>query len=134
VLMWDGYIKYGPANILVPFNSEYRPVWVGIGQIAFYISALVVASFYAKKHIGHKAWRLIHYVSFITFLMVTLHGVQAGTDTNTSAMQIVYIASMSIVLFLTVMRILTAKLAKAPSHSPNPAQTKRLPPQRVTKP
>lgn len=114
VLMWDRYIKYSPANILIPFNSSYRPVWIGIGQVAFYISALVIASFYAKKRIGHKAWRMIHYISFVTFLLVTLHGIQAGTDSNTTAMQIVYITSLATVLFLTVIRILTAKLAKAP--------------------
>ncbi len=141
-LMWDGYINYGPANILVPFNSEYRPIWVGIGQIAFYISALVLASFYAKKLIGHKTWRLIHYVSFITFLMLTLHGVQAGTDSNTPVMQIVYIASLATVLFLTIMRILTAKLAKPArqnaarqnaAHAPKPALVKSPSPERMTK-
>ena len=112
VLMWDGYIKYTPVNILVPFNSEYRPVWVGIGQIAFYMCAIVVASFYAKKLIGHKIWRLIHYVSFLSYLMVTVHSIQAGSDTNTSSMQIMYIGSLAVILFLTIMRILTAKTGK----------------------
>jgi methionine sulfoxide reductase heme-binding subunit len=109
VLMWDAYIKYTPATILVPFTSSYRTVWVGVGQIAFYISALVVASFYARKRIGQKAWRAIHYISFLTFIMVTLHGFYSGTDSKTLAMQMMYLTSASAVIFLTTLRIFTRR-------------------------
>jgi predicted ferric reductase len=106
VLLWDGYIKYSLASVLVPFASSYRPVWVGIGQIAFYLSALLAASFYAKKRIGHKTWRLIHYASFATFILATLHGLFSGSDTKALPMQAIYISAVAAVLFLTVLRIL----------------------------
>ncbi|HEX9019141.1 MAG TPA: hypothetical protein VF806_08135 [Anaerolineaceae bacterium] len=113
VLIFDGYIKYTPASILVPFNSWYRTTWVGLGQVAFYAMVLVSATFYAKKRLGHRAWQVIHYASFITFILVTLHGLFGGTDSKTAAAQAMYIGSGALVSFLTVLRILLRRHAKA---------------------
>ena len=38
VLTIDRFLPYTPIQILVPFLSLYRPFWVGIGVIAFYIT------------------------------------------------------------------------------------------------
>jgi predicted ferric reductase len=122
VLLWDAYIGYTPLSILLPFNSSYRPVWVGLGQAAFYMSALLVGSFYAKKRLGakgHKAWRLIHYASFLVFVLATLHGIFSGSDTKVIAMQIVYIASTGLVLFLTVFRVLAPRAANRAANRRN---------------
>ena len=113
VLLFDGYIHYSILSILLPFNSAYRTAWVGIGQISFYALALLSASFYAKKRLGHRAWQIIHYASFLVFILVTLHGIFSGTDSNTTAMQAVYIASGALIGFLTMLRILLRRHAKA---------------------
>ncbi len=105
VLLLDGYIGYTLPTLLIPFNSTvYRPIWVGFGQVAFYGSVLLSAAFYAKKYIK-RAWRVIHYISFLMFLLGTIHGLLSGTDSKTLIMQIVYIASFSSVMFLTLLRI-----------------------------
>ena len=121
VLMWDGYIKYTPGVILLPFTSAYRTTWVGIGQIAFYMSLLVTVTFYARKHIGQRAWRSVHYLSFLAFILLTLHGIYSGTDSKVPAMQIVYIVSGGAVLFLTLVRVLTRKRAHPAKAAPKPA-------------
>ena len=44
VLMGDRYMSYSLAQVLIPFNStSYRPLWVGAGQAAFYLWAVVAA-------------------------------------------------------------------------------------------
>ena len=84
ILMGDRYINFSFIQVLIPFDSQnYRPLWVGIGQIAFYFWGIIVFSFYVRKKIGNRTWRLLHYASFITFLMAMIHGVTAGTDTST---------------------------------------------------
>ncbi len=113
VLIFDGYIHSTPAAILVPFNSWYRTTWVGVGQVAFYAMIVVSASFYARKRLGHRAWQVIHYASFITFIMVTLHGTFAGTDSKVAAMQVMYVGSGALVGFLTLMRSLLRRHAKS---------------------
>lgn len=81
ILMGDKYINYALAQILIPFNRvDYKPIWIGLGQIGFYLLAIVAFSFYVRKRIGHKTWRLIHFISFAVYVLALLHGLFSGTD------------------------------------------------------
>jgi predicted ferric reductase len=102
VLMLDLYMPYSLAQILVPFISPYRPFWVGVGVIAFYLILLVTITFYLRNKIGRSAFRAIHVLSLLGYIGVTLHGYFSGTDTALPSMQILYEVSGLAVLFLTV--------------------------------
>lgn len=117
ILMGDRYIAFTLGQVLIPFTTQdYRPIWVGIGQVAFYVWALVTASFYVRKQIGKKAWRLIHFASYASFLGVMLHGIFSGTDTASPLVQGLYWFSGASLLLLTVYRVLVSRL---------PAQAKK---------
>ena len=81
------------AQLFVPFASPYRPVWVGFGQLALYLSAVVVGEFYVRRRIGQRAWRLLHGVTFAIFAGATVHGVAAGTDSGTPWAGWTYVAA-----------------------------------------
>ena len=102
VLTIDRFLPYSPIQILVPFLSPYRPFWVGIGVIGFYITLLVTITFYLRSKIGMKKFRSIHFLSLIGYLGVTLHGLYAGTDAPLLAMQLLYKGTALVVIFLTV--------------------------------
>lgn len=106
VLLFDNYYTYTITILTVPFTGPYRPLWVGVGTIGFYLLLITSASFYARRWIGAKGWRRLHYVTFLAFFMVTLHGWQAGTDS--AQLQWVYLGSSGLVLFLTFYRIIDA--------------------------
>jgi predicted ferric reductase len=109
ILMGDKYINYTLAQILIPFNSvDYKPIWVGLGQIGFYLLALLALSFYVRKRIGHKTWRLIHFISFAVFVLSLLHGVFSGTDSPVDWVRTFYWTAGISLLFLTVYRILVS--------------------------
>jgi len=57
VLMFDKYLPYNIIQILIPFTGTYRPLWVGIGIISFYLLLLVTFTFYLRQQIGSKAFR-----------------------------------------------------------------------------
>ncbi|HTP06976.1 MAG TPA: hypothetical protein VMP08_01905 [Anaerolineae bacterium] len=112
ILMGDKYINYDLAQVLVPFNSTgYKPVWVGLGQIGFYLLAIVSLSFYVRKRLGNRTWRLIHYFSFLMFALALLHGIFAGTDSTVVALQIFYWVTGASSLFLTVYRVIITRFA-----------------------
>ena len=106
ILVGDRYIEFTVAQIFMPFSTvDYRPIWVGIGQIGFYVWLLVALSFYIRSRIGHKTWRLIHYLSFLMYLMGIFHGLFSGTDTASSWVQWYYWISGGSLLFLLIHRI-----------------------------
>src|SRR5439155_688934 len=84
VLLGDKYIGYTLPQILIPFASVgYQPLWVGLGQIGLYMMALVTLSFYVRRWIGARTWRLIHFLSFAVFALALVHGLFSGTDSST---------------------------------------------------
>ncbi len=108
-LLFDTYYTYTVADLLIPFIGPYRPEWVGLGIIGYYLMVITAISFYFRKQIGQKRWRKLHYLTFAAYILATVHGITAGTDSGLSSMQFVYWGSGLLVLFLTNYRILTAK-------------------------
>lgn len=102
VLTVDRYLPYSTWQILIPFLSQYRPVWVGIGVISFYIILLVTVTFYLRGRIGMRAFRSIHVLSLLGYLGATLHGLYAGSDSPLPVMQLLYKGTGLVIVFLTV--------------------------------
>jgi DMSO/TMAO reductase YedYZ heme-binding membrane subunit len=71
-----------------------------------YSLGLVSLSFYARRRLGAHAWRWIHALSFVAFLMALLHGVLSGTDSAARLVQVVYWGTGGSVLFLSLYRFL----------------------------
>ncbi len=112
VLMVDRYMPYSIWQILVPFISPYRPFWVGVGVIGFYLTLLVTVTFYLRKRIGMHAFRVIHVLSLVGYVGATLHGIYAGTDSPLPAMQFLYKGTALAVIFLTVFWLVLLALRK----------------------
>jgi predicted ferric reductase len=107
VLLGDSYINFNIIHILIPFTSPYKPVWTGLGTIALLLSAALVVSFYVRKQIGQRIWRLFHFSAYLAFVLALVHGVTAGTDSSLPGIQVMYVFSGTSVLFLTYYRLLT---------------------------
>jgi len=112
VLMFDRYLPYSIWQTLVPFISPYRPFWVGVGVIGFYIILLVTVTFYLRKRIGMRLFRIIHVLSLVGYLDAILHGVYAGTDSPLPAMQLLYKGTALVVIFLTIFWLVLLALRK----------------------
>jgi len=113
ILLGDQYIHFNLIQILIPFSTfDYRPFWVGLGQISFYIWVFVTLSFYIRPLIGQKLWRAIHYLSFIMYLFGLLHGIFSGTDTSALWVQKYYWYSGGSLLFLLFHRIVNSLFEK----------------------
>ncbi len=124
VLLGDHYINFTLAQVLMPFATvDYRPFWVGIGQLGFYLWVIVVISFYIRPIIGQKTWRTLHYASFALYLMGLFHGLFSGTDSTASWAVNYYWFSIGSLLFLLFVRIVGAAIEKLfPANKPAPVQ------------
>jgi len=112
----DRTIPFSLAQILVPGLSPHAPLAVGVGQVALYLMAIVTASFYVRRHIGQRAWRTLHYLTFLAFLGATVHGIASGTDSAAGWARGLYLGSTAIVVFLLTYRIvvsLAGRLARS---------------------
>jgi len=109
VLLADTYIDFNLWHLVLPFTALYEPLWTGLGTLALYLAALMTGSFYIRKQIGQRTWRLLHYLTFITYLLALGHGLMAGTDSSLPAMKLLYGGTGLGVLFLIYYRLLALK-------------------------
>jgi len=105
VLIPDGWSQFGLVDVLVPFGSYYERVDVGIGSLSLYLGAVVSASFWFRKRIGMKAWRMLHYSSALAFLGALWHGVRVGTDSGEMWLLGLYFVTTLAVVFALVVRL-----------------------------
>ncbi len=112
VLLLDKYLPFNLLQILIPFVDPYRPLWVGLGIVGFYIFLLVTVTFYIRKSIGTRAFRGIHLLSLLGYVGATLHGLYAGTDSALTITQLLYVGTALVVLFLTAYWIVLVVLSK----------------------
>jgi predicted ferric reductase len=100
------------VEVLIPFVSSFRPFWTGIGIIAFYLSILVTVTFYLRKQITMKAFRVIHYLSIAAFLGALFHGLYAGTDSTLTWTQLMYWGTLLSTVFFGVYWLVFIRLQK----------------------
>jgi predicted ferric reductase len=113
ILLGDHYSNYSLSQLLVPFAAgQYHPFWVGIGQLGLYAWLILVGSFYVRKSIGQKTWRLLHFVSFLAYLSALVHGLAAGTDTGLGWVNGFYWLTGGSFLFLLMYRIINSLTEK----------------------
>lgn len=124
VILGDHYINFTLLQLLVPFSTvDYRPLWVGVGQVGFYVWLIVALSFYIRPTIGQKTWRVLHYATFAMYLMGLFHGLFSGTDASAPWAQNYYWISGGSLLFLLVGRIVGVVVDKLARARPAPRQT-----------
>lgn len=114
-LVLDRTVEIMPAALLVPGLASYRPLAVSLGVVAGELMALVFLSFRFRKRIGTKAWRRLHWLTYVVFAAATVHGLAAGTDTQQPWARGLYLGAVGTVAFATAWRALAAA----------PARTKR---------
>jgi hypothetical protein len=110
-----------------PFAAQAKPFWIGLGQVAFYVWVIAALSFYVRRWIGQKTWRLIHYANFASYIMGWLHGTFTGTDSGVPWVQWYYWISGGSLLVLLAYRIYDSALKKKMS-VPKPARERVLAP------
>lgn len=105
ILLWDHYVGYTPAELLVPFYSANNTIAMGFGIIGMYALAVTILTSELRAVIGYSAWKKLHMLSPITYLMATAHGLAMGTDTQSPLMISLYIGSLAGIIIMLLLRL-----------------------------
>lgn len=104
-LLLDPLIPFSLLNLLLPIAEPYSPLAVSLGVIALYGMIAVLLSSWLRHRMSYKTWRTLHYASFITFCLVTAHGIFSGSDTGQAWMTAIYDVSAGLVALGMLARI-----------------------------
>ena len=82
----DPFTALGGQAALIPFSSPYRRLWLGLGVVAIYLLLAIVATSLLRPLFGHRAWRVIHWLTYLMWPIAVVHGIGTGTDPRFSWM------------------------------------------------
>jgi DMSO/TMAO reductase YedYZ heme-binding membrane subunit len=108
-LVMDRAVDIRIIDLVVPGTSPYRPLWTALGVVAAELALLLIVSFPLRRVIGAGVWRRLHWASYLAFVLATLHGITAGTDTSQPWARSVYIGAVACVAGATTWRALAAR-------------------------
>ena len=80
----DPFASIHWADVVVPFVSSYRPLWLGLGTVAFDLLIAVTLTSLLRARLSHRTWRLVHWSSYLCWPVAVVHGLGTGTDTSQS--------------------------------------------------
>lgn len=126
----DSYVDFGPADVLVPMASAWRPGPVAWGIVSLYLLLAVELTSLARRRLPGRLWRVVHAASLPLWVTATVHLLSAGTDARNGAVRLAVILSTGAVLFTGLVRWLSPR----PARRVRPQGTAASPPETVRPP
>lgn len=80
LLFLDPYAQLRFVDFVVPFVGTYRPVWQGLGTLAFDVLLVVVATSLLRRRLGVRAFRVVHWAAYALWPIALAHALGNGTD------------------------------------------------------
>jgi sulfoxide reductase heme-binding subunit YedZ len=78
----DTYTSIGLTDAVVPFLSAYKTFWLGLGAIACDLFLALIITSLLRQRLGHRAWRAVHWCSYLCWPVALVHGAGIGTDST----------------------------------------------------
>jgi len=100
----DGFAPIRLLDVVIPFGSAYRPLWLGFGALAFDLLIAVALTSVFRRRLGYRAWRSTHWLAYASWPVAVVHGLGTGSDAKASWMLVLTGACVIVVVTAVVAR------------------------------
>jgi methionine sulfoxide reductase heme-binding subunit len=111
----DGWIGLSWFGAIIPFQSTYRPVWVGMGALTFDLLIAVMATSLLRRHLSRRTWRLVHWTTWLMWPLALVHALGSGTDIGSGWALGIGVSCVAMVLAALVWRVRPAAASSVSS-------------------
>jgi len=127
-LFFDSYAQLQLVDLVLPFLAAYQPFWLGLGTLAVDLTLAVVITALLRHRIGARAFRAVHWTTYLLWPLSVAHGIGAGTDAAQPWFLIVVGVCCAAVLGAAAWRLTTSFRSPQPDATARPetAATRRL--------
>ncbi len=101
----DNFVSIPVVDAFVPFVGTYRPIWLGLGAIAFDLMLALIATSLVRTRMGLRSWRLVHWTAYACWPVAIIHGLGTGTDTPVRWVLALTAACVLVIVVLTLWRL-----------------------------
>jgi DMSO/TMAO reductase YedYZ heme-binding membrane subunit len=100
----DSFAPISLLDAVIPFAGSYRPLWLGLGAVAFDLMLAVAITSLVRDRMGHATWRGVHWLAYAAWPVAVVHGFGTGSDVHQSWLQAINVACILAVLAAVVGR------------------------------
>ncbi len=112
-ILFDPFLHFNVLSVLIPGAASWKPGSIAMGVVAAWVSLTLALSFNARKWIGQKGWRRLHFASFVAFWLALGHALLTGTDLHGFGGATTALLAAGPVLTLSFYRLLVPRAAPA---------------------
>src|ERR1035441_10660979 len=76
----DPFVSIGWAATVLPFASGYRTLAIGLGTLAVDLGGAVLVTSLARRRLGYRSWRAVHWLAYLGWPVAFAHSLTAGND------------------------------------------------------
>ncbi|HEV2975721.1 MAG TPA: ferric reductase-like transmembrane domain-containing protein, partial [Solirubrobacteraceae bacterium] len=78
----DPFAPIRLIDAVIPFTAAYRPVWLGLGAVAFDLLLAVIITSLLRRRFGLRLWRAVHWLAYGSWPIALVHGFGTGSDAS----------------------------------------------------
>jgi sulfoxide reductase heme-binding subunit YedZ len=101
----DSFAPISLIDAVIPFVGTYRPLWLGLGAVAFDLLLAVAVTSALRVRLGHRAWRAVHWLAYAAWPIAIFHGLGTGSDVSQGWMAAVYVGCGAAVVIAVIVRV-----------------------------
>ena len=101
----DTYVDIRWWQALSPVGATYKPLWLGLGSVAFDVMLLVVLTSALRRRLGQRAWHAVHLLGYLSWPIAMVHSAGIGTDATSSWGRQVGLGCLAAVVGATLVRV-----------------------------
>ena len=103
----DSFAPISLLDAVIPFAGTYRPFWLGLGAVSFDLLIALVVTSLARRRLGYRSWRAIHWLAYASWPVAVFHGLGTGSDSKAWWMLALTGACVAAVLLAVFARVAT---------------------------
>jgi predicted ferric reductase len=108
----DGFVNIPIQDAVVPFISSYRPLWTGLGAIAFDLMIALIVTSLVRTRMSYRGWQVVHWGAYLCWPVAVVHGLGTGTDTSVRWVLVLTGLCVAAIAILTLWRLISGWSAR----------------------
>jgi methionine sulfoxide reductase heme-binding subunit len=79
-LYFDPYAQLRLVDFVFPFLGAYKPLWLGLGTLAFDLLGVVTVVSLLRHRVGPRVFKGVHWATYVLWPVALLHALGNGTN------------------------------------------------------
>lgn len=101
----DTFAPIRIVDAFVPFVGTYRPIWLGLGAVAFDLLLALTITSLLRARVGRRLWRGLHWLAYVAWPVAVVHGLGTGTDARAGWLELLTAACVLSVAGAVLFRV-----------------------------